>query len=309
MSITAGDIDEDGVQEIIAEGCFMRADELDAILDIWKTRKNLILQGPPGTGKTWLAKRLGFALIGSKDRETTRFRLRVVQFHPSLAYEDFVRGWRPSGSGQLALVDGILMQAIDAAEKEPDRPFVLVIEEINRGNPAQIFGEMLTLLENTKRNPSEALELAYRTAPGERVHIPENLYIVGTMNVADRSLAMVDLALRRRFAFFDLAPNLGPAWREWCLNRGLGHDLLTEIAERFEKLNQDITSAPSLGAQFRVGHSFVTPYDGETILDGRKWFYDKIDTEVGPLLSELWYDLPNKARDACDTLKAPFLQP
>jgi 5-methylcytosine-specific restriction protein B len=203
------------VDDIIADGCFVTRDELVDILARWQSKKNLVLQGPPGTGKTWLAKRLGFALVGSKDRETTRSRLRVVQFHPSLAYEDFVRGWRPAGDGRLSLVDGILMQAIEAAASEPDRPFVLVIEEINRGNPAQIFGEMLTLLEDTKRRPSEAVELAYRKAVGERVDVPKNLYVIGTMNVADRSLAIVDLALRRRFAFVDLEPRLGPSWRPW----------------------------------------------------------------------------------------------
>ena len=157
------------VDDIIVDGSFLTAEELKDILARWRSKKNLVLQGPPGTGKTWLAKRLGFALVGSKDRETTRSRIRVVQFHPSLAYEDFVLGWRPAGDGRLALEDGTLMQAIEAAKSEPDRPFVLVIEEINRGNPAQIFGEMLTLLEDSKRVPSEAIELAYRK--GTPVHV------------------------------------------------------------------------------------------------------------------------------------------
>ena len=121
------------LDNVIADGCFLRSEELSDILFRWRSKKNLVLQGPPGTGKTWLAKRLGFALVGSHDRETSRSRLRVVQFHPSLAYEDFVRGWRPTGDGRLGLVDGIMMQAIEASASEPDRPFVLVIEEINRG--------------------------------------------------------------------------------------------------------------------------------------------------------------------------------
>ena len=179
--------------------------------------------------------------------------LRVVQFHPSLAYEDFVRGWRPAGDGRLELVDGILMQAIQAAESEPDLPFVLVIEEINRGNPAQIFGEMLTLLEVSKRRRSEAIELAYRKEPGERVHVPANLYVIGTMNVADRSLAIVDLALRRRFAFIDLEPRLGDPWRAWCAHRGIESALLTEIENRIGVLNAEISAAISLGPQFRMG--------------------------------------------------------
>ena len=303
------DVDEEEISEvdeeppystddIIADGCFLASDELNDILDRWRSKKNLVLQGPPGTGKTWLAKRLGFALVGSNDRETTRSRLRVVQFHPSLAYEDFVRGWRPSGDGRLALVDGILMQAIEAAASEPDRPFVLVIEEINRGNPAQIFGEMLTLLEDTKRRPSEAMELAYRKSAGERVHVPGNLYVIGTMNIADRSLAIVDLALRRRFAFVDLEPRLGPTWHTWCVKHGLEETMLTEIKARIDILNAEISSAISLGPQFRVGHSYVTPDVEETIRDSRAWFRAKVETEIGPLLDEYWYDAPETAKAA-----------
>ncbi|WP_442808233.1 AAA family ATPase [Trinickia soli] len=284
------------VAQIVADGCFLSVDELATILARWRAKKNLILQGPPGTGKTWLAKRLGFALVGSDDRDATRSRLRIVQFHPSLAYEDFVRGWRPAGNGQLALVDGILMQAIQAAESEPDLPFVLVIEEVNRGNPAQIFGEMLTLLEASKRHRSEAMELAYRKEPGERIHVPDNLYVIGTMNVADRSLAMVDLALRRRFAFIDLEPRFGAAWRAWCAGRGLEEQLIAEIERRIVDLNGKIETTVSLGPQFRIGHSYVTP-DG-TVDDGAAWFRAKIEAEIGPLLDEYWYDSPETAREA-----------
>jgi 5-methylcytosine-specific restriction protein B len=283
------------VGDIVNDGSFLSTQELQSILDRWRSKKNLVLQGPPGTGKTWLAKRLGYALVGSRDRETARSRLRVVQFHPSLAYEDFVRGWRPVGEGRLALVDGILMEAIEAAASEPDRPFVLVIEEINRGNPAQIFGEMLTLLEDTKRSPSEAIELAYRKG-NERVYVPRNLYVIGTMNVADRSLAIVDLALRRRFAFVDLEPNLGPAWRSWCSDRGLDEAMLSLIETRIGALNMEIASASSLGPQFRIGHSYVTPDD--KVGDGAAWFRARVETEIGPLLDEYWYDSPERGKEA-----------
>jgi 5-methylcytosine-specific restriction enzyme B len=286
------------IDDIIADGCFLTSGELAEILDRWRSKMNLILQGPPGTGKTWLAKRLGFALAGSNDRDTARSRLRVVQFHPSLAYEDFVRGWRPAGDGRLELVDGILMQTIQAAESEPDRPFVLVIEEINRGNPAQIFGEMLTLLEVTKRRRSEAIELAYRKEPGERVHVPANLYVIGTMNVADRSLAIVDLALRRRFAFIDLEPRFGDAWRSWCAHRGIENAMLAEIEARIGVLNAEITAAITLGPQFRIGHSYVIPDTDAPITDGRAWFRARIETEIGPLLDEYWYDAPETAKAA-----------
>ena len=286
------------IEDIVSDGCFLTNAELSDILARWRSKMNLILQGPPGTGKTWLAKRLGFALAGSNDRETARSRLRVVQFHPSLAYEDFVRGWRPAGDGRLELVDGILMQAIQAAESEPDRPFVLVIEEINRGNPAQIFGEMLTLLEVSKRRRSEAIELAYRREPGERVHVPANLYVIGTMNVADRSLAIVDLALRRRFVFIDLEPRFGSAWRAWCADRGIENALLTEIENRIGTLNAEISAAISLGPQFRIGHSYVTPDTDAPITDGRTWFRARVESEIGPLLDEYWYDAPETAKAA-----------
>ena len=209
-----------------------------------------------------------------------------------------MRGWRPAGDGRLELVDGILMQAIQAAESEPDRPFVLVIEEINRGNPAQIFGEMLTLLEVTKRRRSEAIELAYRKEPGERVHVPRNLYVIGTMNVADRSLAIVDLALRRRFAFIDLEPRFGDAWRAWCTQRGIENAMLAEIEARIGVLNAAITAAITLGPQFRIGHSYVTPDTDEPIIDGRAWFRARVETEIGPLLDEYWYDAPETAKAA-----------
>ena len=145
------------LDDIISDGCFLEYGRLQGMQERLRSRKNLILQGPPGTGKTWLAKRLAYALIGSRSER----RVRPFQFHPNLSYEDFVRGWRPSGDGRLALVDGPFLQAIRDAGKEPSLDFVVVIEEINRGSPAQIFGEMLTLLEADKRTPQEALALSY----------------------------------------------------------------------------------------------------------------------------------------------------
>jgi len=289
------------VQSILNEGCFLDRDRLEAAVALLRRRKNLILQGPPGTGKTWLAKRLGYALIGAMDAE----RLVAMQFQPSLSYEDFVRGWRPDGRGGLRLADGAFLEAVQAAAAEPKRPFVLVIEEINRGNPAQILGELLTLVEATKRGPEEALRLAYPRSLDERVFVPENLYIVGTMNLADRSLALVDLALRRRFAFVTLGPELGSAWQGWCTGRGMPQALVAEIAARMEALNTAITEDRSLGAQFQVGHSFVTPVtDGMLSEDGwRRWYNETIETEIGPLLAEYWFDDAGKARERTAALR------
>lgn len=289
------------VEDIFEDGCFLEREEIDRLLDRLRTKKNLILQGPPGTGKTWLAKRLAFALMGQKDDS----KVRAVQFHPNLSYEDFVRGWRPTGEGKLSLADGVFMETIKAAAKDPTSKFVVVIEEINRGNPAQIFGELLTLLEAGKRTPNEALELCYPDADGRRrpVHIPENLYVVGTMNIADRSLALVDLALRRRFAFVALEPMLGTAWRDWVVKEcAVDPALVADIEHRIAELNDQIAADARLGKQFRIGHSYVTPAHRLEAGNTKKWFQQVVETEIGPLLDEYWFDAPDEAQKACARL-------
>ncbi|WP_299329976.1 AAA family ATPase [uncultured Psychrobacter sp.] len=287
--------DSYSIDDITADGCFLPQSKIEMILKRLRSKKNIILQGPPGTGKTWLAKRLTFALIGQRDDS----KIRAVQFHPNLSYEDFIRGWRPSGEGKLTLVDGPFMEMIKTAIDDPESKYVIVIEEINRGNPAQVFGEMLTLLEADKRSPNEALELSYRKTAGERVYIPSNLYVVGTMNIADRSLALVDLALRRRFAFIDLEPTLGEAWRDWVRDKnGIDSEFLDNIEQRISALNDEITKDPSLGAQFQIGHSYVTPAVGMNITDAKEWFVEVVETEIGPLLDEYWFDDLEKSRKA-----------
>lgn len=291
------------IDDIMGDGCFIAREKLEKILERLRTKKNLILQGPPGTGKTWLAKRLAFALIGQRDDS----KVRAVQFHPNLSYEDFIRGWRPVGDGKLNLVDGPFMEMIAAASKEPTSRYVIVIEEINRGNPAHIFGEMLTLLEVDKRTPNEALELSYKRLDGERVFIPDNLYVIGTMNIADRSLALVDLALRRRFAFIDLQPTLGKPWLDWVQSQcGIDSEILVEIEKRLIALNSEISADPCLGPQFRVGHSYVTPPFGIPISDAHEWFRQVVDTEIGPLLDEYWFDAREKSQKARERLLEGF---
>ncbi len=291
------------IDNILNDGCFLTRSRLVEILECLRTNKNLILQGPPGTGKSWLAKRLAYALMGERNEN----RIRAVQFHPNLSYEDFIRGWRPSGDGKLRLVDGPFLEMINAALNAPTGTHVVVIEEINRGNPAQILGEMLTLLEADKRTPSEALELCYRTEADERVHIPDNLYVIGTMNVADRSLALVDLALRRRFAFIDLEPTLGDAWHKWAHDKcGIDSAILEDIEARLLLLNETISTDASLGPQFRVGHSYVTPHVGKPIKDAREWFRQKVNSQIGPLLDEYWFDAPERSKKARQQLLEGF---
>lgn len=287
-----------GVADIVAEGCFVPEAELRSMLKRWQAKKNLILQGPPGTGKTWLAKRLAKALI--EQNHVPDEQMRVVQFHPALSYEDFVRGYRPGGDGRLMLTDGLFLQVVQAAIAQPDVEHVLIIEEINRGNPAQVLGEMLTLLECSKRSRAEAMELAYSKSRGEKVYVPENLYVIGTMNVADRSLALVDLALRRRFAFVNLAPSLNSAWQKWCVDKGMNVTDLARIQSRMEALNQEIAADRSLGPQFQIGHSYVTPH--EPVTDAWPWFEEVVQSEIGPLLHEYWFDAPERANEAMSSL-------
>ena len=289
------------IDDIIADGCFLEHARLHDIIEHWQSKKNLILQGPPGTGKTWLARKLAYALIGQRD-ET---QVQAVQFHPNLSYEDFVRGWRPASDGKLSLMDGPFLKMVDAARQDPNSDYVIVIEEINRGNPAQVFGEMLTLLESDKRKESEALSLSYPRGDAERIYIPANLYLIGTMNIADRSLALVDLAFRRRFAFEDLEPIFNRTWLEWGRdNCGLDAQSLTNIQQRMLALNQQIAADRTLGRQFRVGHSYVTPAPGEVIPDAAGWFRRIVEKEIAPLLEEYWFDNPETAQQAKSELLA-----
>ena len=298
------------INNIINDGCFLDKTALKNILNILKTDKNIILQGPPGTGKTWLAKRLGYVLVGEKSDDDSK--IRPLQFHPNMSYEDFVRGWRPSlsssddnsgGGGRLQLVDGPLLDAASDAKNFPDSKFVLVIEEINRGNPANIFGEMLTLLEADKRHSDDALRLCYPRFCTEKVHLPDNLYIIGTMNVADRSIALVDLALRRRFGFYNLEPTFNRIWEKWLSDCGVSSKMVKIIKERLESLNDTISKDMQLGPHYRVGHSHVTPASKATKIEGEvQWFEDIVKFKIGPLLEEYWVADKKKACEETNKL-------
>ncbi|MFQ0996877.1 McrB family protein [Gilliamella sp. CG25] len=283
------------LESLIQESCFVDEQQLQQMLASLKMRKNIILQGPPGTGKTWLAKRLANIVIGYKDSNN----IRAIQFHPNLSYEDFIRGFRPASDGKLALIDGPFLEIIHQARNDPQSKYVMVIEEINRGNPAQIFGEMLTLLEADKRTPSEALELTYRREQENGIYIPDNLYVIGTMNIADRSLALVDFALRRRFAFFTLDPNFSEKWLRYMIKKtGLNSKLLEEIKERMNELNEFIAQDRMLGSAFAIGHSYLTHHRAIPKSEGLVWYQNIIDTEVKPLLEEYWFDEKDKLNKA-----------
>jgi 5-methylcytosine-specific restriction protein B len=234
------------VEDVIASGVFLTEEELTQILERLTAKKAMILQGPPGVGKTFIARKLAYALMKEVDNE----RLEMVQFHQSYSYDDFVRGYRPmpGKAGSFGLQNGVFYNFCQKAIKDPDREYVFIIDEINRGNLSQIFGELLMLIEHDKRGFDFALPLVYRNEDEPRFFVPSNLYLIGLMNVADRSLAMVDYALRRRFAFATLKPQYeGELYRQWLLDRSMNAELVYLIIERMKTLNKKIKEDPLLG--------------------------------------------------------------
>ncbi len=269
---------------------FISKPELDAALAGLRRRRALLLQGPPGTGKTFLARRLAWLLLGAKDDN----RIEMVQFHPSYGYEDFVLGFRPGPDGQFGLVPGVLPLLCQRAAIDPERPYFLLIDELNRGNVARIFGELLVLLELTQRGPAHALRLPYAPPEMPLFFVPENLYVIGTLNLADRSLAPLDYALRRRFAFVNMQPQFGGALQVLLHEAKVPGKLAAHLTERMAELNQAIADDPELGPDFVVGHSyFCAPPTAAK--EATEWLRLIFEQEIGPLLAEYWREQPATA--------------
>lgn len=279
--LSTSETDHDPVAYVTRD-CFVGSAEVERIIRLLDRKSNLILQGAPGTGKTFLARRLAKGIVGEENLDQVEF----VQFHQSYGYEEFVEGFRPTADGNFELREGVFTKFCRRAAAQPDLPFVFVIDEINRGNLSRIFGELMVLLEGDKRSSEHAMPLAYSGTKEDPFFIPSNILVLGLMNTADRSLAMVDFALRRRFAFFNLKPRYSSEkFRSHLEDTGISKQLSDRIISMMTKLNNFIAERQDLGSGFEIGHSFFCPGEN-AILDEDEWFKDIVELEISPLLDE-----------------------
>lgn len=259
------------------EEVYMTGADYDKLSAMLLHKKNIILQGAPGVGKTFAARRLAWSIMGEKDEN----RIEFVQFHQNYSYEDFVMGYKPV-EDRFERKDGVFYRFCQKAENQPGKAFFFIIDEINRGNMSKIFGELLMLIEKEYRGTKIAL--TYSDFP---FSVPDNLYIIGMMNTADRSLAMIDYALRRRFSFFEMEPGFhSEGFMRY--QSGLNNEKLNELIERVKELNQKIIADKSLGKGFCIGHSY---FCNQTVCTD-EWLDIIVNYEILPMLSEYWFDEP-----------------
>lgn len=269
---------DDYTKEDFLNQVFIDEDKYNTMVSLLDKKKNIILEGAPGVGKTFMAKRLAYSILGKKDNSKITF----IQFHQSYSYEEFVEGYKPKNNS-FELQTGIFYECCENAKKNPNQRYYLIIDEINRGNLSKIFGELLMLIESDKRG--EYLKLAYSN---ELFSVPENLYIIGLMNTADRSLALIDYALRRRFSFV----NIKPAFQNEKFKENFAQtfdDVYEEELKLIEEINSKIATDPALGEGFMIGHSYFCPN-----IKGRKAnrqdMNEILEYDILPLLEEYWYD-------------------
>lgn len=271
---------------------YMDAERYRTLANVLRAKKNIILQGAPGVGKTFAAKRLAYSMMGAKDAD----RVMMVQFHQSYSYEDFIEGFRPNAQG-FDLEKGAFYNFCKKAQDDSDNDYFFIIDEVNRGNLSKIFGELFMLIENDKRGPRNTLQLLYSH---ELFYVPGNVYLIGMMNTADRSLAMLDYALRRRFAFFDLRPAFDTesfaAYQD-----GLASEKFDRLIACVVKLNEAIASDESLGDGFCIGHSYFCRMPPDGVTDDK--LSAIVDYELVPMLREYWFDEPSKVDEWAGKLR------
>lgn len=270
---------------------YMTEAKYDRLAAVLKKKKNIILQGAPGVGKTFAAKRLAYSMMGEVDDS----RIEYIQFHQNYSYEDFMMGYKPVDDG-FELKYGIFYRFCQKAENHLDKDYFFIIDEINRGNMSKIFGELLMLIEPDYRG--NKITLAYN---GLSFSVPKNLHIIGMMNTADRSLAMIDYALRRRFSFFDMEPGFDSEGFIHYQN-GFSNDTFNSLVERVKELNREIMNDKSLGKGFCIGHSYFCNMDDCS----EEWLKDIVDFDILPMLSEYWFDDSTKLQHWENRLRGVF---
>lgn len=270
---------------------YMTEERYETLVNVLRNKKNIILQGAPGVGKTFAARRLAWSMMGEKDDS----RIEFVQFHQNYSYEDFMMGYKPV-EDSFELKYGIFYRFCQKAANQPDKEFFFIIDEINRGNMSKIFGELLMLIEKDYRGTK--MTLAYNGLP---FFVPKNLYIIGMMNTADRSLAMIDYALRRRFSFFEIEPGFDSQGFISYQN-GLNSETLDELISKVKELNRKIAADKSLGRGFCIGHSYFCGRDVCT----DEWLHSVVDYDILPMLSEYWFDDENEFQRWKNILQGVF---
>ena len=272
---------------------YMTEERYDTLVALLRNKKNLILQGAPGVGKTFAAKRLAYSMMGEIDES----RIEFVQFHQNYSYEDFIMGYKPQEDG-FKLTNGIFYQFCVNAANHPDKDYFFIIDEINRGNMSKIFGELLMLIEKDYRGSKGKVTLAYSKTS---FSVPENLYIIGMMNTADRSLAMIDYALRRRFSFFEMEPGFNSDGFK-AYQKALQNETFNSLIDQVIELNREIQKDPSLGEGFRIGHSY---FCGQEVCT-EEWMKSVVYYDIIPMLQEYWFDDKTKITRWTNNLSGVF---